>query len=78
MNFPTVTTPLIGVNVDQNIHLRAGKTFIVAFVHTKIQSVVLVVVVLALKKKKQQHKSPFVFLPAKLHCDLRCLETFSS
>lgn len=52
MNFPTVTMPLISVNVDQNIHLWAGKTFIVTFVPTKIKRVVLVVVVLALKKKK--------------------------
>lgn len=61
MNFPTVTMPLISVNVDQNIHFWAGKTFIVTFVHTEIKRVVWVVVVLALKKKKKQHKSPFVF-----------------
>lgn len=78
MNFPTVTMPLISVNVDQNIHLWAGKTFIVTFVPTKIKRVVLVVVVLALKKKNNNIK---VLLSSYLQSsisDLRCLETFST
>lgn len=77
MNFPTVTMPLISVNVDQNIHLWAGKTFIVTFVPTKIKRVVLVVVVLALKKKNNIKVLLSSYLQSSIS-DLRCLETFSS
>ena len=79
MNFHTVTMPLISVNIDQNIHLWAGKTFIVTFVHTKIKRVVLVVVVLAFFGKKKNNIKVLLssYLQSSIS-DLRCLETFSS